>query len=351
MTCYNRSAPRSVPCPGPCCFRSSCWWTSSHWGPHWGSHWGSSSGCRCAFRLSRPGISTARWKATRPATCWGPSSCKADDHQSRSRRRDVESRRRLRPARQDGDAIGQDEAALKLDPSSSAVRLNLALAYYKSARPQPAIAQLKQVIASDPQARNAYLVLADCYLQVGNDQEVIALLKPREALLGSDCVFLPARHGAAAHGRRRRRADLRRSRVRRRRVRRGALADGHRAPRQARLSGCEDGAPARRAASRLPTAQSLYGRALRLLGEQDAAERAFRKELELNANDFEANLQLGEPAEGRPEVRGGVGLPRTRDDRSSGRPHRAQAARHASPADRQGRRGRPVARIDRRGGA
>ena len=44
---------------------------------------------------------------------------------------------------------------------------------------------------------------------------------------------------------------------------------------------------------RLPTAQSLYGRTLRLLGEQDAAERAFRKELELNANDFEANLQLG----------------------------------------------------------
>ena len=39
----------------------------------------------------------------------------------------------------------RDQAALKLDPSSSAVRLNLALAYYKSARPQPAIAQLKQV--------------------------------------------------------------------------------------------------------------------------------------------------------------------------------------------------------------
>jgi Tfp pilus assembly protein PilF len=44
---------------------------------------------------------------------------------------------------------------------------------------------------------------------------------------------------------------------------------------------------------RLPTAQSLYGRSLLALGEPDAAERAFRRELDLNVNDFEANLQMG----------------------------------------------------------
>ena len=43
----------------------------------------------------------------------------------------------------------------------------------------------------------------------------------------------------------------------------------------------------------LPTAHSLYGRSLLALGEPEAAEREFRRELELNVNDFEANLQMG----------------------------------------------------------
>ena len=34
-------------------------------------------------------------------------------------------------------------------------------------------------------------------------------------------------------------------------------------------------------------------RTLMLLGEPDAAERAYRRELEFNPNDFDANLQLG----------------------------------------------------------
>jgi Tfp pilus assembly protein PilF len=37
----------------------------------------------------------------------------------------------------------------------------------------------------------------------------------------------------------------------------------------------------------------MYGRSLLGLGEQAAAEREFFRELELNVNDFEANLQLG----------------------------------------------------------
>jgi type IV pilus assembly protein PilF len=43
----------------------------------------------------------------------------------------------------------------------------------------------------------------------------------------------------------------------------------------------------------LPTAHSLYGRALLALGEQQNAEREFQRELAVNINDFEANLQLG----------------------------------------------------------
>jgi tetratricopeptide (TPR) repeat protein len=193
------------------------------------------------------------------------------------------------------DAIKSYEAALKIEPLSHTVRLNLALAYYKSARPQAAIPQLKQVLASDPQARNAYLVLADCYLQTGQDQEVVELLKPREQLLGSDLAYAYLlgtallRAGDAAEGQKY--VD--------RVFGAGESAEAHLLMGIAHL-GKHDYRAAKtelqRAVQlnpRLPTAQSLYGRTLRLLGEQDAAERAFRKELELNANDFEANLQLG----------------------------------------------------------
>ena len=45
--------------------------------------------------------------------------------------------------------------------------------------------------------------------------------------------------------------------------------------------------------SSLPTANSAYGRALLGLGDQAEAERAFRKELSVNVNDFESNLMLG----------------------------------------------------------
>ena len=103
------------------------------------------------------------------------------------------------------DAIAQYEAALKADPMSNPVRLNLALAYYKSARPNLAIPQLKRVVASDPEGKSAYLLLADCYLQTGQDQELLALLKPREQMFENDLAYaFLARHGAAAvrrHGR------------------------------------------------------------------------------------------------------------------------------------------------------
>ena len=70
------------------------------------------------------------------------------------------------------DAIAQYEAALKVDPSNNAVRLNLALAYYKSARPQRRPSRSSSASSRPiPRRENAYLVLADCYLQTGQDKE------------------------------------------------------------------------------------------------------------------------------------------------------------------------------------
>jgi tetratricopeptide (TPR) repeat protein len=194
------------------------------------------------------------------------------------------------------DAIRQYETALKADSANNAIRLNLALAYYKSARPALAIPQLRRVIASDPDARNAYLVLAECYLQTGQDQDVIALLKPREQMFGSDLAYAYLLGTALLH------ADdvVEGQKYVDRVFGAGESAEAHLLMGIAHL-GRQDYRAAREELERavkmnpqLPTAHSLYGRSLLGVGDHEAAERAFRKELDLNINDFEANLQLGQ---------------------------------------------------------
>ncbi len=193
------------------------------------------------------------------------------------------------------DAIAQYEVALKSDSTSSTVRLNLALAYYKSARPNQAIPQLKRVVASDPEARNAYLVLADCYLQTGQDQELIALLKPRESMFGSDLAYAYLLGSALLHIDDTTEGQRYIDRI----FGAGESAEAHLLMGVAHL-GRQDYPAAKTELKqavqlnpRLPTAQALYGRSMLALGEHEAAERAFREELELNINDFEANLQMG----------------------------------------------------------
>ena len=192
------------------------------------------------------------------------------------------------------DAIAQYQAALAADTFNDAARLNLALAYYKSGRVEDAIPQLKRVVAADPEARSAYLVLADCYLQTGQEQDAVSLLKPREALFGADLAYAYVLGTALLH------LDN--------------VAEGQQYV--DRIFGAGESAEARlllgiaqlnrqdfRSAKveleqalelnpRLPTAHSMYGRAILALGDQVAAEREFLRELELNVNDFQANLQM-----------------------------------------------------------
>lgn len=193
------------------------------------------------------------------------------------------------------DAIGEYEAALKSDPVNTAIRLNLALAYYKSARPNQAIPQLKRVLASDPEAKNAYLVLADCYLQTGQAQDLVALLKPREQMFGNDPAYAYLLGTALLHVN-----DLVEGQKYVDRVfGAGESAEAHllmgiaHLGRQDYRSAHEELERAVKLNPKLPTVHSLYGRSLLALGNHEAAERAFRRELDTNINDFEANLQLG----------------------------------------------------------
>ena len=193
------------------------------------------------------------------------------------------------------EAIRHYQAALQADALNNAVRLNLALAYYKSARPNEAIPQLKRVISADPEAKNAYLVLADCYLQTGQEKELVSLLKPREPLFGGDLAFAYLLGTALL-----RMDDVVGGQEYVNRV----FGAGESAEAHLLLGIAHFGQNDYRAAKteletalklnpKLPTANSAYGRTLMLLGEPDAAERAYRRELEFNPNDFDANLQLG----------------------------------------------------------
>jgi tetratricopeptide (TPR) repeat protein len=193
------------------------------------------------------------------------------------------------------DAVREYEAALKVDPTNSTIRLNLGLAYYKSARPDQAIQQLKRVVASDPDAKNAYLVLADCYLQTGQDQEVIALLRPREQLFGNDLAFAYILGTALLHTDNVTDGQRYVDRV----FGAGESAEAHLLMGMAYLSQ-RDYPSAKTELERavklnpkLPTVHSTYGRSLLGLADQEGADREFRAELALNINDFEANLQLG----------------------------------------------------------
>jgi tetratricopeptide (TPR) repeat protein len=193
------------------------------------------------------------------------------------------------------DAVKEYDAALKSDPSNTQIRMNLALAYYKSARPNEAIPQLKRVLSSDPVAKGAYLVLADCYLQTGQNQDVIALLQPRESMFGADLSYAFILGTALLQSGDADKGETYVAKVF------GAedSAESHLLMGMAHLTR-QDYPSAKQELERavqlnpkLPTAHSLYGRALLALGEQQPAERAFQQELSINVNDFEANLQLG----------------------------------------------------------
>lgn len=193
------------------------------------------------------------------------------------------------------DGIKQYEAALNADPASTTIRLNLALAYYKSARPREAIPQLERVLSSDPDVKSAYLVLADCYLQAGQDQEVVSLLRPREPMFADDLAYAYLLGTALLRADKAAEGERYIDRI----FGAGESAEAHLLT-GIRLLGQQDYLRAKteleralKLNPRLPTAHSLYGRALLALGAQDTAERALLQELDQNVNDFEANLQLG----------------------------------------------------------
>ena len=195
------------------------------------------------------------------------------------------------------DAIRQYQAALELDPRNAGIRFNLSLAYYKMGRLNEAISGLKTLLKDQPGNQNAVIILADCYLQSGQNRQVIDLLSPLESsspttfdlplayLLGTALI----RDGEAEKG------QLLVERI----LKHGDSAEARLMLGTACLIGKDyPGALVEfeRAVElnpRLPSAHAYYGQVLNQVGRAADAVAAFKRELEINPYDFDANLYLG----------------------------------------------------------
>jgi len=195
------------------------------------------------------------------------------------------------------EAIDNYKEALKSDPENMVVRLNLALAWYKEAEFLKAAGELENVRRKNPDNRQALYLLADCYLRLAKNDDVVALLRPAYEANSGDLAVDYALGTAL----------IRQGKIHEGEVvidpilKRGDSPEANLLLGEAQFAAKDYGAAAatlRKALDQnqnLPEAWSLYGHALLNAGAEDlsAAKTAFQRAIQLDPNDFSANLLLG----------------------------------------------------------
>ncbi len=192
------------------------------------------------------------------------------------------------------EAVEQQRKAVALSHGNPAVRLNLAIALTKAGRIAQAAEEAARVVAEKPEHRSAVLLLADCYLRMGESARVIELLDPLagSALQDEAVAYLL---GMALM----REGDLDRAQrvidgILRRETPQAHLlmatmsvAAGDCGRALAELDRASVLGPP------LPTEGFLRGQCLMEANDWTGAVQAFRDEIELDPNHFEAQLLLG----------------------------------------------------------
>ncbi len=194
------------------------------------------------------------------------------------------------------EAIAEYQTADRLLPNDPRIALNIALAYEKSGRMKEAETRFEALHKNAPQDSRITMLLADCHLQTGDDDRVIELLQPFETQQPDDLALAYMLGLALLHKGRIAEGQVRLDRI----LRNGDTAEarfllgtrmfesGDYPAAVKQLAGAIDLNPS------LPQLQSLYGRALLNTGDPDAAVSAFQKALTTDANDYAANLGLGQ---------------------------------------------------------
>jgi len=193
------------------------------------------------------------------------------------------------------EAISEYKDALRRAPKNPGVRFNLGLALYKAERFKEATQEFSLAHASSSGNKQVLLLLGDCYLRQGENRRVIDLLNSVYESDGSDMAVAYLLGTALIRDGQVERGQKIVDRI---------LSLGDSA--EARLligttkmmardySGALlDIAKAAELSPRLPSVHSYYGRALLQTGDTTGAMAAFEKELQVNANDFDSNLNIG----------------------------------------------------------
>jgi len=192
-------------------------------------------------------------------------------------------------------AISEYKIALRTAPKNPGVRSNLGLALYKADRFVEATQEFAAAHALAPSNKQIMLLLGDCYLRQGENRRVIDLLSAEYKSDPGDMAVAYL---------------LRTALIRDNQVEPGQqivdriLSLGDSA--EARLligttkmmahdfaGALVDVTKAVELNPKLPSVHSYHGRALLQTGDSAGALAAFRRELEINSNDFDSNLNIG----------------------------------------------------------
>jgi len=193
------------------------------------------------------------------------------------------------------EAIDEYKRALVIKPNPQ-VRLNLALAYFKTGEFRMAADTLKVVVPAEmPGNIQAITLLADCYLKLGQNKDVVSLLTPIQQSQPDNPTFIYLLGTALVRDDQTARGQVIIDKI---------LRDGNSA--ESRLlmgtvkyqvsdfaGAREDFQEAVKANPALPEAYAYYGMALLSTGDQAGARKAFEQELKNDPNNFVSNLHVG----------------------------------------------------------
>ena len=192
------------------------------------------------------------------------------------------------------EAIAEYKRALQLKPLAQ-VRLNLALAYYKTMKLSLAVAELKKVREEMPGDLRPVMLEADCYLRLGENKKVIELLTPVHQTNGDGLAIAYMLGTALVRDGQAERGQVLIDRI----LKNGDSAEARLLLGTTKLmvndfaGALVDLQKAVELNRNLPEVYAYYGTALLSTGDQAGAQEAFEHALRDDPNNFDANLRMG----------------------------------------------------------
>jgi Flp pilus assembly protein TadD len=194
-----------------------------------------------------------------------------------------------------GDAVVQYNEALQRAPDNPSILLDLALAWYKQAAFDKAAAGLEHLRGMHPESSQSLYLLADCYLRLGRNLDVVALLQPVYDADPHDRAVDFALGTALIRAGQIQRGEVIIDQV----AKTGSQNEVDLLTGAAQLAAHDSKAAAitihkaLEAAPDLPGAWSLYGRALLDSGDREGARTAFQWARMLRPTSMESRFQIG----------------------------------------------------------